>query len=77
MSMSKISPKKIRPTAIVPVTTLEEVPVLDERERAKMLASLHEAEARVAAGEFETYDPANFKDRLIAIYKAARFAKTA
>jgi hypothetical protein len=75
--MSQTAGKKPWRTAMMPVTTLEEVPILDDEERAEMLASLKEAEARIAAGEYVEYDPATFKDHLLAIYKAARNAKTA
>ena len=62
---------------MVPVMTMEEMPVLSETERAEMLASLKEAEARVAAGQYSVFDPATFKDRMLAIYHAAKNAKTA
>ncbi len=75
--MSQTVDKKQRRTAMMPVTTLEEVPLLDDEERAEMLASLKEAEARIAAGEGVEYDPATFKDHLIAIYKVPKNAKTA
>lgn len=75
--MSQTVDKKQRRTAMMPVTTLEEVPILDEEECAEMLASLKEAEARIAAGEYTEYDPATFKDHLIAIYKAAKSSKSA
>jgi hypothetical protein len=39
--------KKARRTAMVPVTTMEELPILSEEERADMLASLKAAEARI------------------------------
>jgi len=38
-------------TMVVPVITMEEVPVLSERERADFVASLKQAEADVAAGK--------------------------
>jgi len=37
---------------MVPVTTTEEVRILSEEERADMVASLKEAEARIAAGQY-------------------------
>jgi hypothetical protein len=66
---SKIANRDIRRTTMVPVTTMEEIPVLSEEERAELLRSLKEAEARIAAGEASDYDAATFKDRLIGIYR--------
>jgi hypothetical protein len=63
---------KRRRTTMVPVTTMEEIPVLSEQERAELLTSLKEAEARAAAGEATDYDPATFKDRLIGIYRGGK-----
>jgi len=63
---------KRRRTTMVPVTTMEEVPVLSDEERTELLASLREAEARVEAGEAIDYDPKTFKERLIAIYRRAK-----
>ena len=63
---------KSRQTTMVPVTTMEEIPVLSETERAELLASLKEAEKRVAAGEAVEFDPKTFKDRLLGIYRAAK-----
>ena len=63
---------KRRRTTIVPVTTMEEIPVLSEQERAELLTSLQEAEARATAGEASDYDPATFKDRLIGIYRGGK-----
>jgi hypothetical protein len=58
-----------RPTTMVPVTTMEELPVLDDKERAELLASLKAAEARMDAGEGIEYDPDTFMARLIRIYR--------
>jgi hypothetical protein len=60
-----------------PATTMEETPVLTEEERAEMLASLRDAELRISAGQYAEYDPSTFKDRLLAIYRAAKNSKTA
>ena len=46
---AKATPRK---TTLMPVTTMEEVPVYTKTERAEMLASLKEAEADIAAGRF-------------------------
>ena len=59
-----------RRTTVVPVTTMEEIPVLSAKERADLLAVLKAAEARVKAGKAIDYDPKTFKDRLIGIYRA-------
>ena len=62
--------RKPRRTTMVPVTTLEEVPVLDDDERAELLASLKEAEADIKAGKGIEYDPKAFRERLLRIYRA-------
>ncbi len=54
------------------VTTMEEIPVLSDQERAKLTTSLKEAEARVKAGKAIDYDPKTFKDRLIGIYRGSK-----
>ena len=48
---------KPSPTTMVPVTTMEEVPVVSEQERAELLASLKDAEADIAAGNFVEFEP--------------------
>jgi hypothetical protein len=63
---------KTRRTTMVPVTTMEEVPVLSEAERTDLLKSLKEAEARTKAGEAADYDPKTFTKRLIEIYRGSR-----
>ena len=60
---------KRRRTTMVPVTTMEEIPVLSETEREELLTSLKEAEARANAGQAADYDPKSFKDRLVGIYR--------
>ena len=57
---------------MVPVTTMEQIPVLDESERAELLAALKEAEAQIEAGEFVEYDPETFKARLLDHYRRAK-----
>ena len=66
-----------RRTTMMPVTTMEEVPVLSDAERADMLASLKAAEARIAAGHYIEYDPKSFRDRFVASYRAAKSSKSA
>jgi hypothetical protein len=61
-----------RHTTMVPVTTMEEIPVLSERERAELTTALEEAEARVKAGKAVDYEPKGFRDRLIGIYRRGK-----
>ena len=63
---------KRRRTTMVPVTTMEEIPVLSDRERADLLRSLKAAEARVKAGKAVDYDPKAFKQRLVQIYRGSK-----
>ena len=74
--MSTTAERKMRRTTMMPVTTMEEVPVLTDAERAEMLASLKKAEAQIAAGQSVRYDPGTFRARLIANYRAAKSAKS-
>lgn len=69
---SKAATKPRRRTTMVPVTTMEEIPVLSDTERSELISSLEEAEARVQAGKALDYDPKTFKDRLIGIYRGAK-----
>ena len=57
---------------MVPVTTMEKVPVLTPEERAALVTSLEEAEARVKAGQFIEHDPATLKDRLLNIHRQGK-----
>ena len=63
---------KRRRTTMVPVTTMEEIPVLSDQERAELTTSLKQADARVKAGKVIDYDPNTFKDRLIGIYRGGK-----
>ena len=74
--MSTTAERKMPRTTMMPVTTMEEVPILSEAERAQMLASLKEAEAEIAAGRSIRYDSETFKARFIANYHAAKNAKS-
>jgi hypothetical protein len=69
--MTAAADKKARRTARVPVTTMEELPILSEEERAEMLASLKAAEARLAAGQGVEHDPDAFVDRLMKVRATA------
>jgi hypothetical protein len=71
--MAKATTKpKLRRTTTVPVTTLEEVPMLTESERAALLKSLADAEARIRTGKAIDYDQKTFKKRLLSIYRAGK-----
>jgi len=72
MASKTATSDKRRRTTMVPVTTMEEIPVLSNKERAELTTSLKEAEARVKAGKAIDYDPKTFKDRLIGIYRGAK-----
>jgi hypothetical protein len=63
---------KRRRTTQVPVTTMEDVPVLSAKERAELLTSLEQAQARAKAGKAVDYDPNTFKDRLVDIYRGVK-----
>lgn len=63
---------KGRRTAMVPVTTMEELPVLDDAERAELLKSLAAAEADIEAGRYTEHDPNKLKDRLARIQRTNR-----
>lgn len=63
---------KRRRTTMVPVTTMEEIPVLSDKEQAELLTSLKDAERRVKAGKGVAYNPKTFKKRLLGIYRGAK-----
>jgi hypothetical protein len=67
--------RKDRRTTTVPVTTMEEVPLLSPEERTALMASLEEAEARIKSGQGIEYDPAALKDRLLNIHRRAKRTK--
>ena len=52
---------------VVPVVTMVEVPVLSERERGELIASLQQAEADVAAGRAKPFNREEFEQRSLAI----------
>jgi hypothetical protein len=72
MAMKVKANENSRRTTMVPVTTMEEIPVLSDEERAELVATLKEAEARIDAGQAIDYDPKTFKKRLIEIYRSAK-----
>jgi len=57
---------------MVPVTTMEELPVLDEKERAELLASLKDAEQQVKSGRYNNYETKTFRERLVGIYRGKK-----
>lgn len=61
-----------RRTTMVPVTTMEEIPVLSARERAELTATLEAAEMRVKAGKAVDYEPTTLRDRLVNIYRRSK-----
>jgi hypothetical protein len=61
-----------RQTTTVPVTTMEDVPVLTNEERTELLASLAQAESEIKTGKGADYDPRTFKDRLLRIYRGKK-----
>ena len=69
---TKPTKPKRRRTTQVPVTTMEEIPILSARERAELLDSLEKAQARVRAGKAVDCDLDALKNRLIAIYRGGK-----
>jgi hypothetical protein len=61
-----------RRTTMVPVTTMEEIPVLSPKESEELRATLAAAEGRLKAGQGIDYDPKAFKRRLTDIYRRAK-----
>ena len=57
---------------MVPVTTMEEVPVLSEKERAELTAALKAAQTRLNAGQGIDYDSDTFEHRLVGIYRRGK-----
>jgi hypothetical protein len=57
---------------MVPVTTMEEIPVLSDKERAELIRTLKRAETRIKAGKGVDYDPKEFKARLMRIYRGGK-----
>jgi uncharacterized protein (DUF924 family) len=67
--------KKRRRTTLVPVTTMKEIPVLSDRERAELTAALKSAQARVEAGKGIDHEPDTFEQRLVGIYRKGTAAE--
>lgn len=51
---------------------MEELPILDGKQRAELLDTLNQAETEIAAGEGVAYQPKRFRDRLLRIYRAVK-----
>jgi hypothetical protein len=63
---------KRRRTTTVPVTTMEEIPILSDKERTALTDALKRAQARIKAGKGVDYDPQAFKERLMRIYRGGK-----
>jgi hypothetical protein len=72
MTSKAAASDKHRRTTMVPVTTMEELPVLSDKERADLRASLEEAEGRIEAGQGIDYDSKTLKRRLLDIYRRVK-----
>jgi hypothetical protein len=72
MTSKTATDDKRRRTTMVPVTTMEELPVLSDKERAELRVSLEQAEGRIAAGQAIDYDRKTFKQRLLDIYRGVK-----
>jgi hypothetical protein len=57
---------------MVPVTTMEELPVLSGKEQAELRRALEAAERRIKAGKGIDYDQKTFRKRLTDIYRGAK-----
>ena len=65
--MQKSVAKSERPTTMVSVVTMEEVPLLDEAERAALIASFRQAESEAAAGAAKPFDREAFRKRFLSV----------
>jgi hypothetical protein len=72
MASNSATGRKRRRTTMVPVTTMEEIPILSTEERAELTTALEAAQSRVNAGEGIDYDPNTFKQRLVDIYRRVK-----
>lgn len=72
MSSKTATKDRRRRTTMVPVTTMEELPVLSGKEQAELRNTLEAAERRIKAGEGLDYDTKTFKKRLTDIYRGAK-----
>jgi hypothetical protein len=72
MASKTATKDKRRRTTSVPVTTMEDIPILTDAERADLLASLKEAEAQIKDGDCTDYDRKKFRDRFMRIYRGRK-----
>ena len=66
-----MAPDGRRP-ALMPVTTMEEVPDLSDAERAELVASLTEAEAAIHQGRGVAHEAETFVAEMLAIRERAK-----
>ncbi len=71
MSLSATKHKD-RHSVLMPVTTMEEVWLPDDAERAKLVASLKESESAIRRGLGSAHDPDTFVAAMLAIREAAK-----
>jgi hypothetical protein len=69
MSAKSNRKQEQRATTMVPVTTMEELPVLTEDERTTLLTDLKTAEAEAVSGQSVEHDSDAFRRRLLDIYR--------
>lgn len=50
-------PSTPRKTTFLPVTTMEEVPVLSDAEKTELIESLKQAQAEIVAGDYSEFKP--------------------
>jgi hypothetical protein len=72
MASNPATGRKRRRTTMVPVTTMEEIPILSAKERVELTTALKAAQSRLKAGDGIDYDPDTFKQRLVAIYRGGK-----
>ena len=75
MSTKIATKRKRQRTTMVPVTTMEEIPILNDEERDTLRASLKEAESQIKAGRAVEYNSKKFKSRFMSVYRRAKRAK--
>ena len=68
----KTAARRTRRATQVPMTTMEDIPVLGEAERAALRAALKKAERQIKSGDYVKYDSKTFRGRLLAAYREAK-----
>jgi hypothetical protein len=51
---------------------MDDLPVLNAKEQADLLAALERAQTEIRAGKATDYEPTRFRDRLVRIYRGKR-----